>query len=103
MIFNVLILSLGLLFSVYLSNLIRFKNFTKGLIISEESVSNVSLKRKDDKTLLGVSDNGIGMEDKYIEGKVESLGMKLVSELTKQIDGDMMYKRESGSHFTVTF
>ena len=74
-----------------------FINLTEGKI-------NVSLG-KDIPTnswVLVVSDNGKGMPMES-EKRKDSLGLKLVSILTKQIAGDLKVKIENGSCFSIIF
>jgi two-component sensor histidine kinase len=63
----------------------------------------ISLKRKGNIKELQIRDDGIGMPEKFVSGEVKSLGMKLVTMLTKQLKGKFIYKKEKGSVFTISF
>lgn len=63
----------------------------------------VSLKEKDGVKELKVMDDGDGMEDELVFGKGETMGMKLISQLTKQIEGKITYEKKEGSRFTIRF
>jgi len=43
------------------------------------------------------------MEKKWLEGKSGTVGMKLVYELAKQINGEITYKKEEGAVFSIKF
>ena len=50
-----------------------------------------------------VSDNGIGFPENFDIENAESLGMKIVSSMVKQLDGLLEIKRENGSQFKTSF
>jgi len=47
-----------------------------------------------------VSDNGIGMDENNL--KSNTMGMDLINSLVDQVDGTISYKKNNGSHFTIT-
>jgi PAS domain S-box-containing protein len=63
----------------------------------------IELKKRDHKTQLRISDNGVGFPAGYDFEKSESLGMQLVQALTSQIDGELNVSHENGSSFEVSF
>jgi two-component sensor histidine kinase len=52
---------------------------------------------------LKISDNGKGIPENMELGKLESLGLQLVSILVDQIDGKTELKREHGTEFNIIF
>jgi two-component sensor histidine kinase len=50
-----------------------------------------------------VSDNGIGMPESFDVEKTESLGLKIVASMVRQLDGLLVINRENGSQFKTTF
>ncbi|MGA1842732.1 MAG: PAS domain S-box protein [bacterium] len=63
----------------------------------------ISLKERGDVKELCVSDNGIGLSSPLIFNEAKTLGMRLISMLTKQLKGEISYKKEKGSEFTLIF
>ena len=55
------------------------------------------------KFILTVSDNGVGLPKGFKIQNCESLGLKLVSVLVKQLKGSIHLKISSGTEFTITF
>lgn len=62
----------------------------------------LSLKKPDDKIILTVSDNGIGISPKIDINNMSSLGMQLVLSLTRQLGGHIALDRSHGTTFTLT-
>ncbi|MGH7792641.1 MAG: sensor histidine kinase, partial [Thermodesulfobacteriota bacterium] len=50
-----------------------------------------------------ISDNGIGLPKDFDYQKTDSLGLRLVSALTKQIDGNIEVDTSGGTEFRITF
>ncbi len=63
----------------------------------------ISLKRQADMVELVVRDNGKGLSPEIDLEKTVSLGMQLVSMLTRQLHGKMTVEREDGTKFILTF
>jgi len=63
----------------------------------------VLLKREGDHKKLQISDDGIGMPEEFMSKSHEKLGLRLITMLTQQLKGDIKYKRENGSIFTIVF
>ena len=57
----------------------------------------------DDKTELIVSDNGVGLPEDMDWENSETLGLKIVGLLTKQIHGDIKHLKTGGAMFIITF
>jgi PAS domain S-box-containing protein len=63
----------------------------------------IILKLKDDKYILAVADNGVGVPEKLDFRNTDSLGLQLVTSLTKQIGGKIELNKVNGSEFKITF
>jgi len=57
----------------------------------------------DNRFLLTVSDNGVGLPEGFEIGNSESLGLKLVSVLVKQLGGTIRLGTDGGAEFTISF
>ena len=57
----------------------------------------------DGRYTLRVRDNGVGFPEEVDFRRVESLGLRLVNMLTRQLDGVIELQRGGGTTFTVTF
>ncbi|TVR32619.1 MAG: PAS domain S-box protein [Balneolaceae bacterium] len=69
----------------------------------DEGVISIDLKVRDNKAKLTISDNGIGLPEDFEEMKKQSLGMTLIEVFTKQLDGELSYKSDNGTIFTIEF
>lgn len=63
----------------------------------------VSLKRRGDRLVLRVADNGVGLPPDFSLDNLRSLGMLLVRNLTDQLDGTLEYTSGSGTEFLIEF
>lgn len=63
----------------------------------------VSLKEKGDTKELCVRDDGVGISEERIFHEAKTLGLHLVHMLTKQLKGEISYKKKNGSVFILTF
>jgi len=59
----------------------------------------VSLARDNDDVLITVSDNGVGLPDNYAAG--QGYGLRLVTMMTKQVEGDLRIQSKIGASFTI--
>jgi two-component sensor histidine kinase len=59
--------------------------------------------RSDKKYALIIEDDGIGLPKDMDLGKVESLGLNLVTSLIEQLQGRVAVSREAGTRFEITF
>jgi predicted ATPase/two-component sensor histidine kinase len=53
--------------------------------------------------VLVVSDNGVGLPPDMDVGRIDSLGLQLVRDLTEQLHGTLTVSRDPGATFTITF
>jgi two-component sensor histidine kinase len=60
-------------------------------------------RQKDNEIILKVWDNGIGLPEKPGTAEDESLGLQLVSLLTKQLSGQLDVQSTGGTSFSLTF
>jgi PAS domain S-box-containing protein len=91
-------ISLGLIINELVSNSMKhaFPDGTNGEI-------NIDFYLKDDVYFLKVSDNGIGFPEDLDFRKTESLGLKLVDTLSRQIDATVKLDRSHGTSFIIKF
>ncbi len=53
--------------------------------------------------VLSISDNGVGIPENIDIEDLDSLGLKLVTTLVDQLDGELELKRNNGTEFTIRF
>jgi two-component sensor histidine kinase len=89
----------GLIISELVSNSLKyaFPDGKSGKICLDLQLIN------DNKIALAVSDNGIGIPEKISLKNTESLGLRLVDALTKQLEGNIELKRNMGVEFKLIF
>ena len=63
----------------------------------------VHLANKLDRYTIVVRDTGVGFSDDVDMGNTETLGLQLVNDLVKQIDGSYEMQNDGGSIFKITF
>lgn len=63
----------------------------------------ISLKAINEKLILHIRDNGIGLPENLDITKIKSLGMKLIQVLADQIDGELEIISEMGTAYTLSF
>ena len=90
---------LGLIINELVSNSFKyaFKNKTKGNI----TISISYIDKTHQKLKLIVNDNGIGLPENLDIEETSSLGLKLVTMLTKQLDGEVYYENNNGASFNI--
>lgn len=89
----------GLIINELISNSFKyaFENREKGTI-------GISLKHINDKRFeLLVRDDGVGIDKDIDITNTKSLGMKIVTNLVTQIDGDLSYETNNGTKFNIKF
>jgi two-component sensor histidine kinase len=60
-------------------------------------------KGNDNNYQLDIRDNGPGFPAGELPKSSKSLGLKLVTLFTEQLNGSMQYQNDKGSHFRFTF
>jgi two-component sensor histidine kinase len=61
------------------------------------------MSEADGKYILRVKDNGKGFPDKLDYQNTETLGLQVVNDLVKQLDGKISLNRTGGTTFTIKF
>jgi two-component sensor histidine kinase len=89
---------LGLIVNELVSNSLKhaFPNGKEGEIY-------ISLKVDNGKYILIVGDNGVGITDDIDFENTDSLGLQLIVNLTKQIDGEIELDKSHGTEFSIRF
>ncbi len=89
---------LGLIINELLTNSLKyaFPDDKKGIII-------IIFSKTDDEFTLIIKDNGIGLAPNIDFRNTDSLGLNLVNNLTRQIDGNIELDYDEGSEFRITF
>ncbi len=92
------VIPLGLLINELVTNSLNyaFPNSLEGQII-------VDLHHNEDKFILIVSDNGIGIPEDIDFKKAKTLGFQLVNNLINQLDGEIEVDNSGGTTFKVEF
>ncbi len=88
---------LGLIINEIVTNSIKYA-FPQG-----KGEIKVTLSKYNDKCMLIISDNGIGVPENLDIEKTDTLGLKLVNRLTNQIDGQIKLDRTHGTKYQITF
>jgi PAS domain S-box-containing protein len=88
----------GLIVNELITNVFKyaFPGDRKGVI-------NIVLKLINNKVVLSVADNGVGINNQINYLTTESLGFQLINSLVSQIDGELKYENTEGTKFTVSF
>lgn len=63
----------------------------------------IKIEYQGDDFLLNVQDNGVGFPENLDIGDVKTLGLQLVTSLTRQLDGTIELDRKGGTSFTIKF
>jgi two-component sensor histidine kinase len=77
--------------------------FKHGFPQAESGNIHVSLTREDRGYVLEVADDGVGVPEDLDPENADSLGLKLVSVLSKQLRGKAQVKRSAGTRVSVVF
>ena len=72
-------------------------------LTKKENIISIIFNKKQDKFTLIVKDNGIGFPDDLNFKNSDSLGLELITSLTKQINGDITFNNQDGTEFKITF
>ena len=88
----------GLLISELVSNSLKHA-FPEG----REGKLCVSIRSQDNRYELKINDNGIGFPEEIDFKNTNTLGLKLVNTLVKQIDGEITLDRSHGTEYKIIF
>lgn len=88
----------GLIISELVSNSLKHA-FPSG----ENGEVRISLKTYENEFILTISDNGVGLPDGLHYKNTKTLGLELVNNLVKQINGSIELDKSNGTQFTIKF
>ena len=63
----------------------------------------IDFKKLNDKHIIRIQDDGIGLPDDFNINQTNTLGMQLITSLTSQLDGELEVTSNNGAEFKVTF
>lgn len=63
----------------------------------------IDFKKVNDKHIMRIRDNGVGLPDDLNIKKTNTLGMQLITSLTAQLDGELEVKSNNGTEFEIIF
>jgi PAS domain S-box-containing protein len=69
----------------------------------ESGEIDIKFYSQDDKYILEVKDNGMGFPEDVDYKNTDSLGLRLVTSLTEQLDGEIEFNNGSGTSFKIIF
>jgi two-component sensor histidine kinase len=69
----------------------------------ESGEINIKFHSQNDKYILEVKDDGIGFPKDINYKKTDSLGLRLLTSLTEQIEGEIEFNKTSGTSFKIIF
>ena len=92
---------LGLILNELLTNSVKyaFRDFNSEN--KKKKIIEIKLKKESGQLLFEVSDNGVGLPKDFDIQKSESLGLKLVSNLAQQVQGELKIRTDLGTAFTI--
>lgn len=91
---------LGLIINELLTNSLKYA-FPENETIN--GVISVEFSKNDNKLILIIKDNGIGFPEDLDYKNTDSMGLELVNNLTKQIDGIIEFNDSDGTEFKILF
>ncbi|AEG18394.1 PAS domain S-box protein [Methanobacterium paludis] len=89
---------LGLIVNELISNSLKY-----AFASEDKGTVTVKFHKKNDTYTLTVGDDGVGIPDNIDCLNTESLGMKLVTSLTEQLDGELKIDTTKGTCFNISF
>jgi PAS domain S-box-containing protein len=69
----------------------------------DRGVVSIEVRETDDRVVVSVTDDGVGMPQAFDPGTSSSLGMQLVEMLSRQLDGRVEIARGNGTSIRLTF
>ncbi|MDC7226273.1 MAG: cache domain-containing protein [Spirochaetales bacterium] len=70
---------------------------------NESGIVSIGLHNKAGSLIFTITDNGSGLPDEYIQGKQGSLGINLIRNLSRQLDGTMTIDNSDGTRYRIEF
>jgi two-component sensor histidine kinase len=89
---------IGLMLTELLTNAIKYA-FPE----QESGTITICLEQKDDKAVLQVADDGIGIPEHIDTGRANSVGFRLIYSMTEQIDGRITIDGRYGTQCRIEF
>ncbi len=90
---------LGLIINELITNAYKYAFLDK-----KDNELNISINKLDSENYkLIVSDNGVGLDSSFNINKANSLGLRLVSRLVKQLHGKLSFVNDNGANFEIVF
>jgi|GEM_PF-6320378 len=95
---------IGLILNELLTNIIKYAFPKDKIPKSQKKYVEIAFKNKDNSKLeLLISDNGVGLPDSFNIENSDSLGLKIVSNLVSQIDGELIINPKNNTEFRIIF
>ena len=88
----------GLIITELLTNSLKYA-FNEG----EQGSITVDMEKRDDKYILTVADNGIGISEDLDDINDDGVGLNLVNSLVLQLEGEIQLDNSKGTKFTIEF
>lgn len=90
---------IGLILNETITNAIKY-----AFVNTESGMISIAMKSIDGgEVMLDIRDNGVGLPEDFEVSKGDSMGMRLVRGLVKQIDGKLLIARNHGTCIKITF
>lgn len=89
--------NLGLILNELINNAFKYG------VIDNSLQLHIECKQQGDQILLHFYDQGNGFKDIENINQSQSFGIKLITQLSKQINGKVSYENKNGAHFYITF
>lgn len=93
-------ISMGMLTGEVISNSIKYA--FNGVSNPEVKIS-LYYERSRNRIIYQIQDNGIGLSEAVISGKKSSLGLRLISIFSRQLDADMKLRNDNGTLLRLKF
>lgn len=94
---------LGLILNELITNAFKYA-FPDGDFDKKNKFIEISLKiAQNEYYELKVSDNGIGLPENFDPNAGKSLGLKLVTNLVRQVEGELTFNRKNYTSFSILF
>jgi len=91
------VMPLGLIINELVTNSVKYAFPNSNGIIT------IKLNSYNDHMKLTIADNGIGLPKDFNIEYIDTLGLELVKNLVKQLDGNLMINTTGGTEFIITF
>ncbi|MBN2096843.1 response regulator [Candidatus Peregrinibacteria bacterium] len=93
----------GLILNELVTNAIKYAFSDSKKDKKKKKIIKVDMHSSGGKVILTVGDNGVGMPAKINLNKPTTLGLELITTLTRQLGGNLKLDRKKGTTFTISF